>query len=120
MMGTCNSWIGITSSGSSSTLQAVPRCDFMERPIEPRFADYPKLLDTPASSTQTGTWSSIEWLPIFWYPVTTVRPIRGCWLSNAPPGRPPELPTSIPTQKNETTATAETSNRLYRKVGVLA
>ena len=29
--------------------------DFMERPTEPRFADYPKLLDTPASSTRTSS-----------------------------------------------------------------
>jgi hypothetical protein len=29
--------------------------DFMERPTEPRFADYPKLLDTPASSTRNSS-----------------------------------------------------------------
>jgi hypothetical protein len=29
--------------------------DFMERPTEPRFADYPKLLDTPASSTRSSS-----------------------------------------------------------------
>ncbi|KAK4117969.1 hypothetical protein N657DRAFT_556059, partial [Parathielavia appendiculata] len=29
--------------------------DFMERPIEPKFANYPKLLDSPASSTRTAS-----------------------------------------------------------------
>jgi hypothetical protein len=29
--------------------------DFVERPTEPRFADYPKLLDTPASSTRNSS-----------------------------------------------------------------